>query len=377
MFSCLQEADPIRQHDLLPLANLHSLQDLAINSFNQSFYQPLLSGELTRGLTALTHLGLDGCCVSCLTHVSNCVSLKVLWLGCPDGLEEEMGQGEWSAVGELTELVELALFNAKFLIPSRECCAALNKLTKLQSLGAFLWSAEMLPVVASCTQLTKLVGGWEPVDDSNSVGRITVHSVVELAKTHGSPPFAALPNLVIVEQADCVMPDAFISMSRHCTQLRQLKAGYGGTSLPSGGPMHARTAAIKALSALTTLTHLEFMLKTIDEMFLVVDVASALLPHGFKHLEVVVYRDRPMQLSALMHLARLQGLPELLLHVDAATADLIVVDAAIVLSGLSGIRCVHITGLKSDQIDALHAAQAALYGRDLPCPRSLHFTEGP
>jgi hypothetical protein len=185
----------------------------------------------------------------------------------------------------------------------------MSKLTQLHSVGACLWSAEMLPLLAACTHLTELIGGWQQLEDSSSTGSITLPSVVELAKTHSSPPFAALPNLVAVEQSECMTTDAFISMARHFTWLRQLKTEYAGTSL--SGDEHGRThiPAIKALAALTGLTLLEFMLESYADLFLVVDVVIALLPHGFRHLEVVVYRDRPMHLSALMHLARLQGLP--------------------------------------------------------------------
>lgn len=162
---------------------MHSLQELTINSFNQTFLQSYMSAELAAGLTALTRLELDGCRVSCLSHVSKCVSLKVLHMGCPDGLEEEMGPGDWAALGELTGLVELELLNAKFPTPTQDCCAAMSKLTQLHSVGAWLWSAEMLPLLAACTHLTELIGGWQQLEDSSSAGCITLPSVVELAKT--------------------------------------------------------------------------------------------------------------------------------------------------------------------------------------------------
>jgi hypothetical protein len=374
VLQCVQVAKPFYQQDLLPLANLHSLQELTINSFNQSFLQSYMSAKLAAGLTALTRLELDGCRVSCLSHVSKCVCLKVLHMGCPDGLEVEMGPGDWAALGALTGLVELELLNAKFPTPTQECCAAMSKLTQLRSFGAWLWSAEMLPLLAAYTHLTELIGGWQQPKDS-MVGRITLPSVVELAKAHGSPPFAALPNLVVVEQSGCMTADAFISMSQHCPRLRQLKTEYAGTSLSSDEDGLAHIPAIKALAALTGLTHLEFMVDSYSDLFVVIDVVVVLLPYGFRQLQLVVSRDVPMKLSALMHLARLQGLPELLLQVDAATADLMALDAAFVLSGLSGIRSVRITGLKSDDIDTLEVARRVLEEGGLPCPTSLHFTD--
>lgn len=83
-----------------------------------------------------------------------------------------------------------------------------------------------------------------------------------------------------------------------------------------------------------------------------------------------------MPLSGLMHLARLQGLavPELLLQVDAATADDMTFDVATFLSGLSGIRFVRITGLTSDHIYALNEAHWGVQELGLPCPASLYVT---
>jgi hypothetical protein len=255
-------------------------------------------------------------------------------MGSPDGLEQELRPGEWAAVGKLTGLVDLELLNAKFLTPTPESCAAISKLTKLQSLGAWLWSAEMLPTLAafSCTQITRLVGGWRKPQDSSSVRGIALPGVVELSMTYGSPPFAALPNLITIEHTDCIATDAFASMAQHCTRLQTLEAEVAGLTLPDVGSTRTHTAAIKALSALTCLTHLEFMLAASTELFLLVDVVSGLIPKGLKHLKLLVYRSSPMRLSALMHLAKLQGLPELTLQVEAATADVIARDPATLLT---------------------------------------------
>jgi hypothetical protein len=50
---------------------------------------------------------------------------------CPVGLQEELGPVEWSAVGELTKLTDLRLYNANFFKPTLECCLAVRKLTRL------------------------------------------------------------------------------------------------------------------------------------------------------------------------------------------------------------------------------------------------------
>jgi hypothetical protein len=46
VLSCLQVTKPFDQQDLLPLANLHSLQELSIYSASQRFFQPLMSAKL-------------------------------------------------------------------------------------------------------------------------------------------------------------------------------------------------------------------------------------------------------------------------------------------------------------------------------------------
>lgn len=156
-----QVVAPLGQQDLLPLASLHRLEELDISISNQQFFQPLLSSQLASGLTALTYMGLSGCPVSCLAHVNSCRALIELNVGCPDGLEEVLSPIEWAAVGDLVGLTELHLNNAKMLSPIPEYCAAIAKLTKLQRLGAGMWSKSMLPGLASSTQLTKLEGGWQ------------------------------------------------------------------------------------------------------------------------------------------------------------------------------------------------------------------------
>jgi hypothetical protein len=204
-FLCLHVAAPLAAQDLLPLANLHSLEELSIRSPNKTFCQPLLSAQLASGLTSLTSLVLSKCPVSCLAHVMCCPALQALVMMCPVGLEEEMGPSEWSAVGELTSLVDLRLYNAEFLSPTTECFAAIRKLTGLQRLGAWMWSAEMLPALAICTKLTQLVGGWQ--DDGRSADGVLLPYVVELSETNGTP------NVVILSQSDGMSTDAFTNLA--------------------------------------------------------------------------------------------------------------------------------------------------------------------
>jgi hypothetical protein len=374
---CLQIAAPLDLQDLLPLANLHSLEHLKIWHASQMLCDPSLSAQLFGGLTALTALTaltLSGCPVACLAHVGSCVALRVLVMYCPDGLEEEPGSSEWAAVGKLTGLVELQLYNAKLLTPSRDWCAAVSKLTGLQRLGTWLWSARMLAAVAACTKLTQLVGGWQE-DDSRSADGVVLKSVVELKETFGSPPFAAFPNLVAVQQWDCMAPDAFVSMTLHCTRLRELTFAYAprGPSLARVEPLSARITALKALSPLTSLTRLECVCLKSHELMAVVHVVGTLLPKGFQRLRLDVPPGAASRVPVtfVLQLAKLQGLPELLLQVGPAASVALARDIELLLSALSGIKSVAVVGLMSDGVDAWVAARQRLDELGLPCIKSL------
>jgi hypothetical protein len=158
-----QVAAPWDETDVLPLKNLHSLQRLAIITDSTEFLRPLLSAELAAGLTSLTELRLSGCPVAALKHVSSCVALRNLLATCPPNAEAELGPAEWEAVGCMTGLTQLQLDNARFLSASRACCAAVNSLSRLQVIGADLWSADILSVLGSCMHLRdmwSLGAGW-------------------------------------------------------------------------------------------------------------------------------------------------------------------------------------------------------------------------
>lgn len=373
---CLQVAVPLGELDLLPLANLHSLEALLVNAHNPTFFQPLVSAQLAAGLTALTHLGISGCPLSCLSRIGSCVALKSVRLVCPGDHEQELGLSEWAALGKLTGLTELVLQNARMLACTEEVSAAMSKLVKLRGFDAELWCVGMVSALAFCTQLTYLGGGWQ--QDGSSVSGVTLPHVMVLRNTFGSPPFAALPNLVIVEQLSCIDTYAFAAMARHCTKLRffeSVRAPLISSTLPKHmpytGPTRDRTAAVMALSALTRLSHLEFMIETPAELVALVDAVDTLLPHGFRHLEVYVIGSSSVRLGTLTQLAKLRGLPYLILQLDSESADHMVQDAEGFLSGLSGIQRVHVMGLSSEHVAACVAAQHEIEEAGLPCPKSL------
>jgi hypothetical protein len=246
------------------------------------------------------------------------------------------------------------------LAPIKECSAAISKLTRLQAVGAWLWSTDMLSALTACTQLTQLAGGWEQGGNSSSQN-VKLPSVVSLSASFGCPSFAALANLTTVQQARCFSAGAFTPMARHCTALRELLTVYdprGLTSLPSTEPVRECTAAFKALSCLSSLTCLEFMIQTPAELLLLVDAVCALLPYGIQRLEVSLFTSTPVQLIALMHLAKLRGLKELVLDLNLASAAGAVEmgqDAGFFLGALNGIRNVQLV-VPKQHVDAFVAA---------------------
>lgn len=376
--------EPLSPQDLLPLANLRNLEALEVCSANPTFFQPLLVSQLALGLTALTYLGVGGCPLSCLAHVSSCTALHALNFYCPEDFEpeeeyeQELGVSEWAALGELTGLVQLRLQYARLLTCTEESSAAISKLRRLQFFGAETWCVGMVSALVACTQLTGLGGGWQQ-DDSN-VESVTLPSVLALGRTSGSPPFAVLPNLVKVQQLSCISTEAFTAMTRHCSRLQTFFSVPAPEicstlpkHIPDAEPTRVRTAAVTALSALTRLTSLEFMVDIPSELVALVDAVCKLLPHGFRLLKVYVLGSSPVQLGTLSHLAKLQGLPHLCLQLNSESAGYMVQDAAGFLSTLSGIKCVEITGLSSEHVAACKVAQHEIEEAGLPCPKRLTF----
>jgi hypothetical protein len=280
-------------------------------------------------------------------------------------------------LGKLTGLTELILPNAHQLMYTKESSAAISQLARLQIFDAGSWGVGMVSALAACTQLTYLAGGWQL--DGSIVDGVTLSSVVQLVYTYGSPPFAAFPNLVSVEQQSCISTDAFAAMARHCTRLQRFESVQNpsvSSTLPmrSTEPTRDRTIAVMSLSVLTNLTSLEFMIDRPAELVALVDAVGKLLPHGFQRLLVyVLLSESSVKLGTLMHLAMLQGLPYLALQLNSESAVYMVQDAAGFLSALSGVHHVDVVGLSSEHVAACVAAQHEIEEAGLPHPQSLAF----
>jgi hypothetical protein len=140
-----------------------------------------------------------------------------------------------------------------------------------------------------------------------------------------------------------------------------------------------RRGSLKPLSKGCLLSHSTTRLKMVVglsiDLFAVVYVV---LPKGVRRFSVVLNRESPLRLSALMHLARLQpwvwacrSCQFRELYLNSATADEIVQDAGVFLCGLSGIGCVGIVGLSSEHANVLNAALIKLQRCRLSYPQHL------
>jgi hypothetical protein len=346
-----------------------------------NFMRPLLSAELAAGLISLTQLVLSGCPVHTLRHVSSRVALRSLHTGCAVGAEEELGQAEWAAVGRLTGLTELQLWNTDFLSASPECCAAVNSLSRLQVAAAGWWSAEVLPAFSNCTRLTEICGCWRSQGDVAE--GVVLPSVVSLSRAAVAPPLAVFPNLTAIEQGDCLSVQTFGSIAQHCTGLTKLAVDdypRGFTSLPEPGisdaTPFARMGAVKSLSALTRLTRLGFMPQDNTELAVLVHVAADLLPLGLKRLELLLLHNSPyLSVGALMHLGKLRGLEALSLKLLAARVIVGVLgEPDLFLMALSDITRVGLVLKRQEDVDIVEAAWARLRESGLPCPREVDFS---
>lgn len=127
----------------------------------------------------------------------------------------------------------------------------------------------MLPLLAQCTQLTRLCGEW--VAAAAETGRpadVAITECPSVIALHGSGPipFAAFKRVQRMTQWEPWQPAVFSSIAQHCRQLRNLDFHMGhavwGTrfpaSMPADAPAERRMAAIHSLAGLQQLQLLDF-----------------------------------------------------------------------------------------------------------------------
>jgi hypothetical protein len=246
--------------------------------------------------------------------------------------------------------------------------AALSKLVCLEVLGAERLHADVLPALAAISQLTCIGGAWL---DGGLTGCIQLPSVRALRLTSGSPPFQALPGLELVESGMLAVP-AILSLSRHCMGLTALACSSSARPrLPGDAPGADRIAALQSLTRIHALTSIKIMGGDGNEFISVVHAASILLSHNLQKVELLANMSW-VPVGALMHVGKLAGLKQLVLHLLGRNlSSKLQSDLGPLLSVVSGIGEVCI-GLSCQQ-DALALREELqnVKALGLPCPRQV------
>lgn len=219
--------------------------------------------------------------------------------------------------------------------------------------------------------MTELAGGWE--EGYITAEGITLPSVVLLETACGLPPFSAFPNLSAVHQSGAFAAAGFADMTQHCTRLQRLRVVKrpGGTVSFSRDPLDTRIAALNALSALTRLSRLDFVLQDEYELLALVESAKALLPSGLLQLGVLTCSERQFRCSALMTLGKLQGLHVLQVQLTGVTATNMIGDVRNFLNALSSVDVLYLYVDEQVHVGSCKDAEAALKRLGLACPKTL------
>jgi len=364
----VQVAAPVTEPDIHLLASLHKLEHLTLQLHED---EEISLAQMLAGMTALTCLSVNACSVQAMACVSSCGALQKLRLGCADGLQDELGPGEWDSLGLLTDLTSLELVNAHMYTAAPACVAALSKLNKLQVVAAAEWSADVLSAYTACTQLRKISGPWQAGGCTHGA-RFSRLTMLDLAG--GSPPFQAFPNVIALRLISSLAASDFVALSQQCKGLRSLLVNFSPkapTSLSPDQPHDVRCAAVQSLKALERLETVQFMVHDNIELVALAGVASVLVDQGLKHLSLF-NRNGCLTAGALLHLGRIPGLQTLHLELDERSLDAMSPDdVPMFLAGLCDVSRVLLILPCQQHVLMFEDAAAECAFVGLPAPHSL------
>lgn len=360
---------PVRPSDLAPLSKLSKLQLLNICIAADSPHASVgcvLAPEVLQSLTALTSLACIGACSSALQHVGSCTALQDLWFSYAHGQRQPApGPAEWAALGQLTALTQLELSSVHMVAPcdslKQNICSALAQLAGLEVFLADKWSPELLPLLATCPKLWCLAGGWLPGDVPRTLQLPTVR---ELEQVHGDVPVCAFPGVTSLQQSGPVTPGVYPQLSRHCKGLVELLLPSNTHSLEHDHEVSQRTAAIRALSGLTSLQKLAVSVCDDAEAAVSAQVVAALTRHSLHSACMYVPKiERPdMSPGSLMHIAQVVGLETF--RIDARFLELNHQEVRMLLQACHGISNVGFTVLPANK-DVFEEGEAWLQSAKL------------
>lgn len=330
----VQANPPDCTEDVALLGGLHGLQELWI--MGAADQQPL-SERLLTGLTSLTRLH-SNCTVSHMQCINACTSLCHLRLSAAAESVHECDAAAWQALGRLTALTHLRLWNACAVAPTPECHAALGGLQHLQYVAARTWSLDVLSACSNHAQLTAIGGVFETdTDTSSSVSGVRFARVLDLFDSGGGIPFSAFPRLRKCSLMRPLPVAALTEMGRKCLELAEFRVSWHAVMLQTllpGPPVAARVQAIKSLAALTHLRRVDFILGDLADAAALGQVASELTGRQLTPLDVLFLNNDNIRAPAIMAVAHIQGLQQLRIQLGVSQAAAVAADSLMAFSDM-------------------------------------------
>lgn len=320
----LQAHKPFSCKHLSVLGKLNNLEQLAIQIPGHTALldvpgnAPQLCSWLA-SLSSLTHLVLSIPTVSGVCSISGCTSLCDLSLqgAAVKGAELQLGDTEWDALGHLTRLTALDVYEGfQAVTVSDACTAALSRLGGLVALWGPLWTEDSLQVLSQLPHLSQIRGCWGAGQRENAAptraSDLVCSQVTLLEVMGGDVPFQAFPNLLklsLRSNTTMLTLQALAGLAQCCPKLQEVwvPVGQGPTHqnyiLDDTTPLAQRVASIKSLSRLEHLSVLGWKPSVDAEMAAVVAAAESLAK--LKHVAVVRESGSRVSCVGLLHLARL------------------------------------------------------------------------
>lgn len=270
-------------------------------------------------------------------------------------MESELDSDAWAALGQLTALTHLHIWNASITERTAECSAALGRLTNLQYIAADAWSVAVLSAVSSLTQLTGWGGSWQLSPDGLGppAGQLRFPNVSAYLEGGGHVPFSIFPSLCTCELRAPISSAALTALSQHCTHLEQLLVSLNvqsyATLLPDD-PV-TRIGAIRSMTRLVRLIELSCLAGL--EASAWASVAAELAKQQLRMVSVYCLSVRGMRVAAVMTFAQVSGLQQLFVQLGSREWTKVAADCMTIFSAFC--RIPNVTFAVEE---AAHATQA-------------------
>lgn len=335
------------------LGSLSSLRQLKLLSPAYFATQPVAPEQQQQAglyswlgnMSALTCLELSVPTASGLDSIGKCTNLRSLTLlpvpDMPITLEPEV----FKAFGQLGKLTLLDLYDGIMGSQTAPCSDALEQLTCLESVGAELWSADVLDAFSKLPHLAVVRGGWRASAAEQQCGTVCTQ-VTCLDFVRGDVPFQAFPNLRKLTQSSTMSLAAFTGLPQHCPNLEEFWVGVTKTGDGIDFSLSFMTPEQESV-----LSVLGFKPCQGNEVAALVTVAEALADLKLRHVGMVFDRACTLPLVCLTPLGRLTKLEKLQVML-CADVDVVDEDMEALLSALCRVRSVELAIADVELLDA-------------------------